>query len=144
MKVFFLFILCLLSFNAFCQREISTCNPCLNRCEILNVLLKDPIVQRFFDLKIYSDTSVILIDTTRFFDKCNLGNINGRNTKFVTDSLLIVQANNANIFVFSKSLGKGKYMIEIYSKYTHGYGWMIVKERHKKFYSVRSAIGILD
>ncbi|SFD26063.1 hypothetical protein SAMN05518672_1011327 [Chitinophaga sp. CF118] len=145
-KAFVLIVLCMLSYSAFCQQDITKCHPCFSRCEILNNLLKDSTVQRFFNFKSfqYKDTPIIIIDTSRFFDKCSVENINGRMTKIVTDSSITNQINSSNILIYSHLLGRKKYVIEIYSTKTHGYGWVWIKERNKKFFSIKCAFGILD
>jgi hypothetical protein len=85
-----------------------------------------------------------LIDTSSFFDSCKLENINGRDIRIVNDSSLLKQGDYSTILVIGREMGKKMFKVEIYYFVTHAYGWVVLKQRHRKFYSVKSGISILD
>ncbi|SFD26085.1 hypothetical protein SAMN05518672_1011328 [Chitinophaga sp. CF118] len=144
-KKFLLFILCVLSYSAYCQdQDFSKCHPCLDRCEILGNLLKDSTIERWYHLKKFQDTPIVIVDISKSFVNCNLGNINGRVTKIVTDSSLMKQINNSNIIVNFYPNGKRKYRVELLRKKNNSFFWINLKERNGRFFSLDAGSGIVD
>jgi regulatory protein YycI of two-component signal transduction system YycFG len=144
MKAIFILILCIFSCRAYCQQDYAKCHPCLDKCEILNTMLKDSTIEVWYHLKEYPDTPVILIDLKRAFNDCSHNAINGRMTKLVTDSSIINQINKSNILVSFYSSGKRRYKIELYRRINHAYFWTELRMRRGKFFSVKSEGGIID
>jgi len=142
-KLILLLTHCLLFHTLFCQAYFK-CSPCETRCEVLQHVIHDTVLVRFFNLKRYSDSAIIIIDMNNFFNGCVVENVIGRKVLILHDSLLANQASNLNYLVYSDSVTKTKCIISIYHKKTHGLGWVELKRQNGKFFSIKSALGVID
>jgi hypothetical protein len=125
----------LCSLNGLAQTE--------RNCAILKSFLNSDSAIKRFELNKNKDLTIVIVDTSNLFPKCQIDNIHDRKVAIVFDSLHISSMEQNVIFIYSvKKKGKN-YIIEVHQKYTGSYGRVFLRKQKGKFIVTKFLVGFV-